>query len=78
MGTSATGDSRSAAKLRAMIQDLLREADRGKLRFAYKLLKALLRWVGAGRKCWGMRSRGVRTGRSIVPRASLEDLENIS
>ena len=29
--------------LRAMIQDLLREADRGELQLTYKLLKALLR-----------------------------------
>jgi transcriptional regulator with XRE-family HTH domain len=33
----------SIAKLRGMIQDLLREADRGELQLAYKLLKALLR-----------------------------------
>jgi transcriptional regulator with XRE-family HTH domain len=33
----------SLPKLRAMIQDLLRQADRGELQLAYKLLKALLR-----------------------------------
>jgi hypothetical protein len=33
----------TATKLRAMIQELLWEADRGELQLAYKLLKAL-RW----------------------------------
>jgi transcriptional regulator with XRE-family HTH domain len=33
----------SLPKLRAMIQDLLRQADRGELQLAYKLLQALLR-----------------------------------
>jgi transcriptional regulator with XRE-family HTH domain len=33
----------NTAKLRAMIQDLLREAGRAELQLAYKLLKALLR-----------------------------------
>jgi hypothetical protein len=33
----------SVPKLRAMIQDLLREAERAELQLAYKLLKALLR-----------------------------------
>ena len=33
----------SLPKLRAMIHDLLREADRGELQLAYKFLKALLR-----------------------------------
>jgi transcriptional regulator with XRE-family HTH domain len=33
----------SAPKLRAMIQDLLRDAERAELQLAYKLLKAVLR-----------------------------------
>jgi hypothetical protein len=33
----------SVLKLRAMMQELLREAERAELQLAYKLLKALLR-----------------------------------
>jgi hypothetical protein len=33
----------SVPKLRAMMQELLRESDRAELQLAYKLLKALLR-----------------------------------
>jgi hypothetical protein len=36
-------DEPSVPKLRAMMQELLREAERAELQLAYKLLKALLR-----------------------------------
>jgi transcriptional regulator with XRE-family HTH domain len=36
-------EEQSLPKLRSMIQELLREADRRELQLAYKLLKALLR-----------------------------------
>jgi hypothetical protein len=33
-----------------MIQELLRETGRAEIQLAYKLLKALLRWVSVGKK----------------------------